>query len=316
MNYKKPQSTLVQGGTGIYPLTTADQVILADGSRLEKDGKISVDSAANSAKLGGKAPEYYIQPRNLLDNSDFRNPVNQRGVTFVSTTGYCIDRWIFSLSGSGALNVQDGLLAFNASNESYCEIVQIQENSSALSGKEMTFVVCIAPDNIICLNFTYGTNASVLSADGNIALIHYDGNRVYIRIFSTGNNWIGVKWAALYEGSYTAETLPPYVSKGYTAELAECQRYFRKGMQAVTIGTQYNNSGSLFSMSAPRMRIKPTVTLTEISSQGWGNVAESNYELGWNGELGSSFYANYVCSSTSDDVGKTVVVSYEMSADL
>lgn len=48
MDYKKPQSTLVQGGVGIYPLTTADQVILSDGSRLEKDGKINVD------KLGGK----------------------------------------------------------------------------------------------------------------------------------------------------------------------------------------------------------------------------------------------------------------------
>lgn len=48
MDYKKPQSTLVQGGVGIYPLTTADQVILADGSRLEKDGKINAD------KLGGK----------------------------------------------------------------------------------------------------------------------------------------------------------------------------------------------------------------------------------------------------------------------
>lgn len=48
MEYKKPQSTLVQGGVGIYPLTTADQVILSDGSRLEKDGKINAD------KLGGK----------------------------------------------------------------------------------------------------------------------------------------------------------------------------------------------------------------------------------------------------------------------
>lgn len=58
MDYKKPQSTLVQGGAGIYPLTTADQVILSDGSRLEKDGRISADSAANSAnsaKLGGKS---------------------------------------------------------------------------------------------------------------------------------------------------------------------------------------------------------------------------------------------------------------------
>ena len=70
MDYKKPQSTLVQGGVGIYPLTTADQVILADGSRLEKDGRISADSAANSAKLGGKsASEYALKTDTAPDSS-------------------------------------------------------------------------------------------------------------------------------------------------------------------------------------------------------------------------------------------------------
>ena len=48
MDYKKPQDTLVHGGIGLYPLTTADQVILSDGGRLEKDGKINAD------KLSGK----------------------------------------------------------------------------------------------------------------------------------------------------------------------------------------------------------------------------------------------------------------------
>ena len=43
MDYKKPQDTLVHGGIGLYPLTTADQVILSDGSRLEKAGKINAD---------------------------------------------------------------------------------------------------------------------------------------------------------------------------------------------------------------------------------------------------------------------------------
>lgn len=37
---------------------------------------------------------------------------------------------------------------------------------------------------------------------------------------------VELAWVALYEGEYTADTLPPYVSKGYTAELAECQRYY------------------------------------------------------------------------------------------
>ena len=51
MDYKKPQDTLVHGGIGLYPLTTADQVILSDGSRLEKDGKINAD------KLDGRTLE-------------------------------------------------------------------------------------------------------------------------------------------------------------------------------------------------------------------------------------------------------------------
>lgn len=42
MAYKKPQDPLINNGFGIYPLTTADQVILSDGSRLEKNGQISI----------------------------------------------------------------------------------------------------------------------------------------------------------------------------------------------------------------------------------------------------------------------------------
>ena len=56
MAYKKPQDPLTNNGFGIYPLTTADQVILSDGSRLEKNGVVSVNvaTAVNSEKLGGK----------------------------------------------------------------------------------------------------------------------------------------------------------------------------------------------------------------------------------------------------------------------
>ena len=298
MEYKKPQATIIQGNVGIYPLTTADQVILADGTRLEKDGKINVDVAnsADSAKLGGKAPEYYLQPRNLLDNSDFRNPVNQRGQTSYSGYGYTIDRWIMS---DGSMTVNDGYITVTT------DAIQRLPKHKANTIYTLAIKNSDGTVNLLSGTFESGVSNSFMGMGVSSA-----SSLPFIQLL--GGDYL---WAALYEGSYTAETLPPYVSKGYTAELAECQRYFRKGMQAVTIGSIYG-SGSLFSMSAPRMRIKPTVTLTEISSQGWGNVAESNYELDWNGELGSSFYANYVCSSTSDDVGKTVVVSYEMSADL
>ena len=121
--YYKPQSPIQSGEDFIYPITTADQVKVDEDTRLNavgvylknidnstdttvygnnattlggvaaEDYALKTDTAPDSSKLGGKAPEYYLQPRNLLDNSDFRNPVNQRGQTSYNSVGYTIDRW-------------------------------------------------------------------------------------------------------------------------------------------------------------------------------------------------------------------------------
>ena len=214
MNYKKPQSTIVHGGVGIYPLTTADQVILADGSRLEKDGKINVDSAAESSKLGGKAPEYYLQPRNLLDNSDFRNPVNQRGQTSYigSDKGvYTIDRW--KIWENSTLNVNDGYI------ENIGRVYQYYLPNT-LKNTVHTFAAKKFDGTIITTTFnpnqkpTEDIYGNLLGSDGWTTIIGLN-NGQYV-------------WAALYEGSYTAETLPPYVPKGYAAEFAECRRYYKR----------------------------------------------------------------------------------------
>ena len=230
MEYKKPQSTIIQGNVGIYPLTTADQVILADGTRLEKDGKINVDVAnsANSAKLGGKAPEYYLQPRNLLDNSDFRNPVNQRGQTDYTSNGYTIDRWEIY---SGAVGVSS-LGYISTSGQMYQKIAIPTDKvyTFAIENDAGIAVVTGIPAN--------GTHSATL---GN-ALIKLATIDEYVEVViepSEGHNLAGAYWAALYEGSYTADTLPPYVPKGYATELAECRRYFRRIPSYTTINAIY-----------------------------------------------------------------------------
>lgn len=48
------------------------------------------DQAANMGYVNQQIKK--VTPRNLLDNSDFRNPVNQRGIV-VSTNGFIVDRW-------------------------------------------------------------------------------------------------------------------------------------------------------------------------------------------------------------------------------
>lgn len=211
------------------------------------------DTATNSAKLGGKAPEYYIQPRNLLDNSDFRNPVNQRGQTSYTGFAYTIDRWIiWSTTGTAKLEKASGYLFVNPNGESDCSISQRIPKGLAEQSKTYTKVLCHLDGSIEVYN------AEIMYGD--------DFDLVDFHFASAAN----IIWAALYEGSYTAETLPPYVPKGYASELAECQRYFErigrsvKGWQPASMLMATGNAGEMRVLQGyrvPKRITSPTIML-------------------------------------------------------
>ena len=198
---------------------------------------LKTDVAPDSALLGGKAPAYYLQPRNLLDNSDFTNPVNQRGKTSYTGTGYVIDRWR-SWMDSNTLTIHDGYITTTGDYAQY--IKGLGEG-------------------------TY--SAFAMRTDGT--LIQIDTG------YESPNDWRYVSlpagsyvWAALYEGAYTADTLPPYVPKGYAAELAECQRYYRS-YSTTTLNGWFNNGGetAVLGMDTSGMRITPTVICSVNSAK-------------------------------------------------
>lgn len=54
--YYKPQSPIQSGEDFIYPITTADQVILSDGSRLEKNGAVNLVTLPTTEETPGEAP--------------------------------------------------------------------------------------------------------------------------------------------------------------------------------------------------------------------------------------------------------------------
>ena len=63
----------------------------------------------------GQGSAVRISNRNLLDNGDFRNPVNQRGQTSYTGNGYGIDRWKVSTNNStAAVSVGDGWINFTS----------------------------------------------------------------------------------------------------------------------------------------------------------------------------------------------------------
>lgn len=237
----------------------------------------SIDNLAENVAL--EIAKYnFGQPYNLLDNSDFVHPVAQAGVNGPhGATGYAVDRWMRT-SGATVSQAADGL-----------KIVSDKTNWTAgiqqkIEAKRFADVMTFAVRGVFpvaCRLYVYINDGTTNFGEpayftGDVAertlvakLIKPDGLtgdevvNVYISPDTESTSTAAVvRWAALYEGEYTAETLPPYVPKGYAAELAECLRYYRKikANNETFAGYAANGVSYAFIPLTQSMRIAPTVT--------------------------------------------------------
>lgn len=228
--------------------------------------------AANKGYVDGVVRK--AAPRNLLDNSDFRNLVAQAGIGGNhGSVAYAADRWILD-SGTVSYTAGTGLMLNGT-------LRQKLENAPAAA-------------------YPYIGMAS------GTATIRYENGAVTI----TSSGGV-IKWAALYEGEYTAETLPEYQPKGYGVELAECQRYYYKCKSGAFIPL-INNANTIGSylyrltVYLPTvMRVAPTVTVAPPADPGYVTGKPIVYVDS------ILFYAN--SNKTSDIVN---VNGFEASADL
>ena len=97
-------------------------------------------------------------------------------------------------------------------------------------------------------------------------MYNYDSGVVMVQ-FVQSNDSSGVHtavWAALYEGSYTADTLPAYQPKGYGAELAECQRYYRPFINSAPAMSTAATAIEAEMPLEPPMRVVPTITINSV----------------------------------------------------
>lgn len=211
-------------------------------------GVHSFDQLENQLDRLNNAVQRRDRVWNLLDNSDFRNPVNQRGNTSVTSSwGYIIDRWVTpAVSEATPISVSaNGVTLQNAKGTSTMSLRQHIENVP-----NGTYTAAAYINGFVCLRvfaLTDGTiaNGAFVNHSGSQIYIDYSGSslRFYLQAFAGYD--ITCEWAALYKGEYTAETLPAYMPKGYTAELMECQRYFWRCMNtyhAEGIGYAYSNT--------------------------------------------------------------------------
>lgn len=104
----------VFGRAGYVTAQAGDYTAAQVGARPDSWMPAAADVGAVDGATG-QGSAVRISNRNLLDNGDFRNPVNQRGQTSYTGNGYGIDRWKVSTNNStAAVSVGDGCIDFTS----------------------------------------------------------------------------------------------------------------------------------------------------------------------------------------------------------
>lgn len=254
---------------------------IADGTIYKSKLSFSTDLIAGSGiAVEGRKISTAAAPYNLLDNSDFTNPVNQRGQTTYTSTygGYTIDRWI--ANAALTLNVNTSTVTALSSGNTQNEFYQKIANPDRLLGKTVTFAIktdigTFVTNATIPSNFTdsWVTIGTAVNTDfGQIRFqISDNSTHVILAIVAVKSGaGVTIHWAALYEGAYTADTLPAYQPKGYAVERAECLRYREKVCVIGVISKgSYDGSVFRFGVNYSEKRVIPTISIVEFWSPGW-----------------------------------------------
>lgn len=244
--------------------------------------------------ISDAAPMTYAKkvgaPHNLLDNSDFRNPVNQRNAAAAGEWQHCIDRFISRHNNLVLTFAKDGTTLSNSDPNGGGYIYQKVANYDNLLGKKVTLaakmngrvmvVTTAIPTSLS--NSWYNIVSVSGEAGASMAVVNINSTALACQFsFDVGRS-AKIEWVALYEGEYTAETLPEYQPKGYAAELAECQRYFYKidfSWVVLTVANKRNSNGLRAALQLPvNMRLnEPTVTTSDLAGWTLAGPTENRY---------------------------------------
>lgn len=279
---KNEVTPMSKGGTGATTGATGLRNMFADGKTVLSSyqygselpssptaGQVFFQEATGTIADIGQDVAKAVRAVNLLDNSDFRNPINQRGANgAIPTWTYCIDRWRTG-SNTATISINNGLV---------CTGYISQIIAQNYDGKTLTFAAKINGEIFCCSAEINAVTAWTQFARkntnvGSMAICKWDDNIMYVEINNTSEGTI--EWVALYEGEYTAETLPPYVPKGYGVELAECRRYFRRYAvwQEMILGyVAWDNKPRIVFLGEPAMRVTPTASRLVASLNCGGTI--------------------------------------------
>ena len=209
----------------------------------------------NADKLDGyHASDLMFGNPNILHNWDFRNPVNQRGVSGAISTGtYFYDRWI---RNSGTVTTNAAYLTIGAA-----AVIEQRIEGNLLAGETVTVTVKVGA-SYISGSGTFPTSAgtaSVTLTGWGTAALGYATGYMYVRLSPTAaSNVVRVK---LEMG--TVSTLAYDPPMDYGAELLKCQRYlFLYNAYVATTAQVDTNACHFIALTTSTMRVLPSIVGT------------------------------------------------------
>lgn len=241
---------LVQLNEGYIPDTIARKTDLYVHPNYVKAGVYnSVSVNAQGHVTAGC--EYDYRAVNLLDNSDFKIAQAGYGGSHGGVV-YAADRWLADpVYPPSSMSYDGGLKIVNGSESGMGSIRQTVLVSNR--NKVYTFAACI--DGIIYAVSCNGEQGGQYDNSGVTIWLNPsdDGDNLIAAIINCYKESAVVSWTALYEGAHPISEIPKYQPKSYSAELAECQRYYQR-LGSLT-GVSYGGFGLITSSANKVVRI-------------------------------------------------------------
>lgn len=207
---------------------------------------------------------------NLLDNWYFGNPVNQRGFTSATDSGYCIDRWVISKTNAStvaSVALAPGVIQLtntDADADRYIEIIQYLEETvcSAISNRTATFSI-LTDRGLITFTDTLIPDSYRAHSAGNVTLYMRvnTGGTANVRLRLYSGTALSVYAAKLELG--TQQTLAHQENgvwvlneiPDYGEQLRKCQRYYITLKKTSSYNSSmlygFNSAGTIIALQLP-----------------------------------------------------------------
>lgn len=223
-----------------------------------KNGKLYAGDSSNSP-IGMLDERTYNQVGNpnLLDNSDFTNPVNQRGAGSYGGAGiYSIDRWKLW----GGYNVDSHTLTFQSANAvsvAGLNACLLMQREAGISVGEMLTLSASVNSTVYKKAITITGGETAYNMGAFYFICGYNSDSAFFEIAITSGS-ISIEWIKVEKGKVTT----PYVAKDYSVEIVSCLRCYWKSAMPVNI--YKTTAGDYFRNTVyfpVPMRITPTVNI-------------------------------------------------------